>query len=102
MKERIAFVAWGFVQLCCKTHRHNLELTQIGSQPFYCCPDTSCLVKVPPFVYEKVSDEVLKRFNKNCLTVGESWTVKYCGKLYRCEVVAVSTGKQPLVSISNV
>ena len=90
VKERITFVAWGFIQLCCKKHKHKLELAQIGSQPFYCCPDTDCLVKVPPM------------FNEHHLAVGDSWTVKYCGKLYRCEVVAVSTGKQPLVSISNV
>ena len=102
VKERITFAAWGFIQLCCKKHKHKLELAQIGSLPFYCCPVTDCLVKVPPMVYEKVSDEILRRFNENHLAVGDSWTVKHCGKLYKCEVMAVSTGKQPLVSISNI
>ncbi len=102
MSEKIAFAAWGFIELCCKHHKTELTLTEVGLKPLYCCSESDCPVKVPAFVYEKISDEILKKINDGKLTVGESWTRRYGGKFYTCEVIAFPTGRQPIIGISTV
>ncbi len=101
MNEKIAFAAWGFISLHCKHHAEEMQLKDVGGRPFYVCTDAMCTLKVPALVYEKISDDIIKTLNKGKLTVGAKWYKRYCGKNYQCEVIAVPTGKQPVIAVTR-
>lgn len=99
MKERIAFVSWGYLRVICEEHKTGLELKLVGKRTVYSCPDSTCNLALPTELYEKLLDDVVGMQNSDSFIIGHRWQRKARNEMFEFCVVSVSQGNPPTISV---